>query len=51
MLGAGDDPKDGLGELRPLDVVGGFSFKPADLWNLLSLLTTLKINIIINNNK
>ena len=38
---AGDDPKVGFGEFRPLEVVGGFSFKPADLWNLDSLLTTL----------
>ena len=41
MLGAGEDPNEGLGELRPLEVVGGCSLRPADLWNLLSLLTTL----------
>jgi len=37
----GDDPSVGFGEFLPLEVVGGFSFKPADLWNLDSLLTTL----------
>lgn len=37
----GEDPSVGFGEFLPLEVVGGFSFKPADLWNLDSLLTTL----------